>query len=379
MLSNLPIIKKLPDMKHYFKSLLLAALAVSVTACEIDELNTNGTGTETEEVGYLKIGNVSVNLDTEHAATNSEPKAATRAVTEAATSYWVFVTEKTTGAVAWQGSYADAVSQQLSLAPGTYVVSARQTEDGAVAGVAQDAPYYAGTSEDVVISSKQTSTATVTCKLANILTTVELSADLKASFKSYESTSENRLKTTVDVGTEAAKNSYVFEADATHESPKMYYRDEAGLNSTAGNTMTITLSGDYYTGDLEDLTNGTPDETKWKAVKMVKTLTNVRAAQWRKISINISHPTTGNAQFEIKVESYVYDEEITVDVVTLYESLSIEESIPDEEEDKNAPDVTINGQEELTFSINSSMYDADAEAWTSFLKVNIAPKDGTTV
>ena len=81
MLSNLPIIKKLPDMKHYFKSLLLAALAVSVTACEIDELNTNGTGTETEEVGYLKIGNVSVNLDTEHAATNSEPKAATRAVT----------------------------------------------------------------------------------------------------------------------------------------------------------------------------------------------------------------------------------------------------------------------------------------------------------
>lgn len=379
MSSNLRIIKKLPDMKNYFKSLLLAALALSVTACEIDELNPNGTGNETEEVGYLKIGGVSVNLDTENAATNSEPKAATRAVTEAATSYWVFVSEKTTGTVVWQGSYADAVSQQLSLEPGTYVVSARQTEDGAVAGVAQDAPYYAGTSEDVVITSKQTSTATVTCKLANILTTVELSADLKAVFKSYDASSESRLKTTVDVGTEAAKNSYVYEADATHESPKMYFRDEAGLNSTAGNTMTITLSGDYYTGDVEDLTNGTPDETKWKAVKMTKTLTNVRAAQWRKISINISHPTTGNAQFEIKVESYIYDEEITVDVVTLYEALDMEEAIPDDEEDKNAPDVTINGQEELTYSINSSMYDTDAEAWTSFLKVNITPNDGTTV
>lgn len=367
-------------MKKYIKGLLLVAVAAFATACEMDKLKTDGPSTQEEEVGYLKIGNIAVNIDTENATTESEPKAATRAVTEAATSYWVFVTEKTTGAVAWQGSYADASSQQISLAPGTYVVSARQTQDGVVAATAQDAPYYAGTSEDVVISSKQTSTATVTCKLANILTTVELSADLKAVFKNYDSTSEKRLKTNVKVGTDAAANSYDFEASSTHEAPKIYFRDEAGPNSVSGNTMTVVLSGDYYTGDLEDLTNGTPDESKWKAVKMTKTLANVRAAQWRKISINISHSTTGNVQFEIQVESYVYDEEITVDVVTLYETLSVEEAIPDDaEENPSAPSVTINGQDDLTYVIDESLYDADIEAWTSYLKLNVTPNDGTTV
>ncbi|MBR5820030.1 MAG: DUF4493 domain-containing protein [Alistipes sp.] len=367
-------------MKKYIKSLFLVALAACVTACEIDNLNTDAPEVNQDEVGYLKIGDVSVNLDTEYAATESQPKTVTRAVTEAATSYWVIVSEKTTNAVAWQGTYADASTQQISLAPGTYVVSARQTQDGVVEGVKQDAPYYAGTSEDVVISSKQTSTASVTCKLANVLTTVELSADLKAVFKSYDASSPKRLKTNVKVGTDAASNSYDFEASSTHEAPKMYFRDEAGLNSTTGNTMTIVLSGDYYTGDLEDLTNGTPSENKWKEVKMTKTLTNVRAAQWRKISINISHPTTGNAQFEIKVESYLYDEEIVVDVVTLYESLNIEEAIPDEEEENpEAPSVTINGQEDLNYTIDSSKYDADAEAWTSHLKLLVTPTSGSTV
>lgn len=367
-------------MKKYLKSLFLIAVAVCVTACEMDKLKTEGPSPENAEPGYLTIGNIDVNIDTEHAATNSDPNAGTRAVTEAATSYWVFVTEKTTGAVAWQGSYADASRQQISLTPGTYVVSARQTQDGVVTGVGKDTPYYAGTSEDVVITSKKTSTATVTCKLANILTTVELSADLKAVFKNYDSTSDKRLKTNVKVGTDAASNNYDFEASSTHEAPKIYFRDEAGPHSTSGNTMTVVLSGDYYTGDLEDLTNGTPDESKWKAVKMTKTLTNVRAAQWRKISINISHSTTGNVQFEIQVESYVYDEEITVDVVKLYETVQMEEAIPDDiEENAAAPSVSISGQDGLTYTIDDSIYDADIEAWTSYLKLNITPNDGTTV
>lgn len=359
-------------MKKYLKSLFLVALAACVTACEIDDLKTGGSTNESGEVGYLKIGNVSVNLDTENTAT--------RAVTEAATSYWVSVAEKSTGTVAWQGTYADAATQQIGLEPGTYVVYARQTQDGVVDGVKQDAPYYAGVSEDVTIVTKQSSTATVTCTLANILTTVELSADLKAAFKSYDASSDKRLKTTVKVGTDAASNSHVFEASSTHVAPKMYFRDEAGVNSTTGNTMTIELSGDYYTGDMDELTNGQIDETKWKAVKMTKTLTNVRAAQWRKVSINISRPTSGNVQFEISVQSYVYDKEITVDVMTMYETLNLEESIPDDEvDDPMAPGVTINGQEDLTFTIDESSYDADFDQWNTQLQFNITPNEGTTV
>lgn len=365
-------------MKKYIKSLLFAAAAVALTACEMDKLSTPNVGTEGDEPGYLQIGQVAVNADTENNATNQQPLTATRAVTEAAGTYYITVNEKTTGATVWQGTYAEA-AQQISLEPGTYVVSARQSEDGFIEGVAQDAPYYAGQSEDVVVYSKQTSTTTVTCKLANILTTVELSADLKAVFKSYDATSDKRLKTNVSVGTDALVNTYDFEADANHTAPKMYFKDLAGLNSTTGNTMTIVLSGDYYTGDPEDLTNNTVDEAKWKEVKMTKVLTNVRAAQWRKISIDIDPNTTGNVKFIFTIESYVYDEEIAVDVTTLSETLSIEEEIPDDEENPSAPDVAINGQEELTYTIDSSMYDADAEAWTSFLKVNITPNDNTTI
>ncbi|MBQ1938824.1 MAG: DUF4493 domain-containing protein [Alistipes sp.] len=365
-------------MKKYIKSLLFAVAALTMTACEIDKLSTPNDGTQSEEAGYLQIGQVAVNADTENNTSTQQPLTATRAVTEAAGTYYITVNEKTTGATVWQGTYAEA-AQQISVEPGTYVVSARQSEDGFIEGVAKDAPYYAGQSEDVVVYSKQTSTTSVTCKLANILTTVELSADLKAVFKSYDSTSEKRLKTNVSVGTDALVNSYDFEASSTHSAPKMYFKDLAGLNSATGNTMTIVLSGDYYTGDPEDLANGTPDASKWKEVKMTKILTNVRAAQWRKISIDIDPNTTGNVKFTFTIESYVYDEEIAVDVTTLSETLAIEEEIPDDEENPAAPNVTINGQEELSYTIDSSMYDADAEAWTSFLKVNITPNDNTTV
>lgn len=366
-------------MKQYIKSLLLVAFAASLTACGMDKLSTPENQTD-ETKGYLQIGSILLNGDTENAFVGAQP-AASRATSEAEGSYFIEVIHKTTGASAWSGNYAELKGQTIGLEPGTYVVYAYQSQAKAPAqGVAIDAPYYAGHSDDLEIVSKQTRSTTVTCRLANILTTVELSADLKAVFKPYEAASEKRLKTNVKVGTDALTNEYDFEAESTHEKPLAYFADVAGVNNTSGNTMTITLSGDYYTGDPVDVIEGRADESKWKEVRMVKTITNVRAAQWRKISIDIDHNTTGDVKFEFVIESYVYDEEIVVDVITLYDELNIEESIPDEEEENPAaPDVAINGQEGLNFTISEAIYDADAEMWTSTLKVNITPKDGTSV
>ncbi|MBO5686448.1 MAG: DUF4493 domain-containing protein [Alistipes sp.] len=365
-------------MKQYLKSLLLVAVAAVATACSMDKLATEAPA-GTVEQGYLQIGGVVVNSDTENSIVGG------RAVSEADENYYLEIIDKTTGGSVWSGTYAslreNGTVKPVGLEPGTYVVYAYQSSAKKPAsGVAVDAPYYAGHSEDIEIVSKQTKSVSVTCRLANILTTVELSADLKQVFKPYDAASERRLKTNVAVGTASVTNAYDFEASATHATPLVYFRDEAGTNNASGNTMQIVLSGDYYTGDPVDVINGRADESLWKQVKMAKTLTNVRAAQWRKISIDIDHNTTGTAQFKFTIESYVYDDEITVDIVTLFAELNEEETIPDdEEENPAAPTVTINGQSDLNYQINSSMFDELQNIWTKWLTVHITPNDGTTV
>lgn len=57
---------------------------------------------------------------------------------------------------------------------------------------------------------------------------------------------------------------------------------------------------------------------------------NVKAGQWRKINIKILHASDGNVQFQVTVETWVYDEKIDVDVMSSFYSYG-EEEIPDEE------------------------------------------------
>ena len=387
-------------MKRYLKSLLLMAIVACATACSLDKLPTEVGTTDDENVGYLQIKGVAVSADTEIAIIGGKKTSLTRATEEAASTYYIEVWPKNPiegEGAAWSGSYADLKQGEqtkvIGLEPGTYVVYAYQTSAKAPAeGAAVDAPYYVGHSDDVVINHRihtqdNPATTNVTCRLANIKTTVELSADLKTVFKSYEAAEdgtldEKRLKTVVEVGREAENgaiegNAYTFESDATHDSPLVYFADVTG----AGNTMVITLSGTYYTGDPVDIIENRADESLWKEdVKMVKKITGVRAAHWRKVSIDIDHSTTGDAQFKFTIDGYTYDETITVDVVTLYASLNIEETIPDDDENNPAaPLVTIDGRNDLTYAINASMYDADGEFWPSVLKLKVAPQDNTSV
>lgn len=399
-------------MNKYMKSLFLFAAIATLSACELDHLGEEDSQEGNGEVGYLALSNVSVNADTEYVLLNDSSTPTTRdgettddttgegsttpTPKEADDNYYITITESASGIVKWEGTYAEAKAamtanktslgkEGIALEPATYIVTAYQTKtpDTDIANVAESKPYYIGVSTPIEVKKKEVVSTTVTCKLANILTTVELSADLKAVFKNYtaeaEEYEEKRLKTTVTLGTDVTENTYVFEKEATHTAPLVYFKDVAGTNSQDGNAMTIVLSGEYYTGNPEHV--GTVNEVadKWKTVKMTKTVSNVRAAQWRKISIGISN-ATGNVQFEVTVESFVFDEEISVDVMTLYAALNTEEVIPDiEEEDPKAPSVVINGQSELTYDINSSIYNADGEYWNSTLQLLVSPTEGSTV
>lgn len=399
-------------MRKYLKLLLLAVVATIATACSLDDLSTTtdnpaepNTG-DTKTVGYLKLGGVVYNVDSEDSIVGSDTiESSTRgdesvspSTSDAGDDYYIEIYggprhTSTSPFMAWSGTYAEAKAATggIALEPGTYTVYAYQTAAKKPADDVSATPYYAGKTEGVEITSKQTTEAEVVCRMANIKTTVELSADLKEVFKTYPAPNEagyndadyaKRLMTNVTLSSGDITPIYhTFERETTHDQP-IYFRDLSEAND-AGNTMTIALTGMYYTGDRVDVINGNPEETKWKEVKMVKTITSVKAAQWRKISIGIDYNTSGNAEITVTVQSYTYDQEITVDVATLYSTLTAitqEEEIPDDDvNDPLAPQVKLDGQNTMTFNINSSIYDADAGAWTKYLKANVEPQGESKV
>lgn len=375
-------------MKKRFETLLLVAAALCATACGMDQFDTPEQPEE-QQPGYLTIGEVDLNADTEVEAIDDKKKgSAPQTRVNAGDDYWVTVTNATTQAIAWEGNYGDLFTvtgstrtpRPIELQPGEYHVAARQSQSGEIAAVAESAPYYAGsTKQPVKVESQKTASASVTCKLANIKTSVMMTADLCKAFKYYEDKTNNaRLKTEIWLN-DSRENNWNFNRESTHDAPLVYFRDEAGLGKD--NTMHIVLSGEYYTGDPADLEEGgTVDESLYKFVTMEKTITNVRAAQWHKITIAIDHNTSGDVKFVVTIESYVYDDTIDVDVTTLY--MAVEETIDDDEEvsDPDAPKVTIQGDEEAdTFVIDETIYDADIDAWTSYLRLNVAPAAGATV
>lgn len=393
-------------MRKYLKLLLLAVVATIATACSLDDLSTTtdnpaepNTG-DTKTVGYLKLGGVVYNVDSEDSIVGSDTiESSTRgdesvspSTSDAGDDYYIEIYggprhTSQSPFMAWSGTYAEAKAATggIALEPGTYTVYAYQTTAKKPADDVSATPYYAGKTEGVEITSKQTTAAEVVCRMANIKTTVELSADLKEVFKTYDEGDADyakRLMTNVTLSSGDITPIYhTFERETTHDQP-IYFRDLSEAND-AGNTMTIALTGMYYTGDRVDVINGSPVDTKWKEVKMVKTITGVKAAQWRKISIGIDYNTSGNAEITVTVQSYTYDQEITVDVATLYSTLTAitqEEEIPDDDvNDPLAPQVKLAGQNTMTFNINSSIYDADAGAWTKYLKANVEPQGESSI
>lgn len=392
-------------MKQLFKQSLLLAAALAAAACSMDKIGSDDPAGPEEGLGYLTIGGVALNVDTETTTVGGTPKAApaTRAIDT--DGYLISIVDAATDTPVQgtldNGTKLDAefpysslfttttegnrTAHLIALRPGSYYVTARQP--GAVSGVAADAPYYSGKSETQAVLMKKKDDAgytpaafAVTCKLANIKTTVELSAPLKEVFQPAASTDDSRLKTVVTVGS----NSYTFEKDATHTEPLVYFKDEAGPESTAGNEMKIVLSGNYYTGDPADIAAGTADPTKYKHVSMTKTLLHVRAAQWHMISIDIDHNTTGNLQFVFTVESYVYDDTIDTDVTTFYADADVEDEIGEEEPDKpetsdpDAPTVLFaNGT--AAYTITDAMYDADMGQWNELMTIGLTPKADASV
>lgn len=434
-------------VKHYVGCLLLMVAVLSLTACHLDELRGDvESGRDDMEVGYLQLKSLVLNVNNEGVDLDTDANASTRAdeensestnrlydvpnpnnIAENIDNYWIEVYDEVVKSLADINGdaegvgcyYKDFPAEGVALEPGRYTVYAYKTKDkgsdieAMIADVSGQQPaegkvlaYYMGSAPATIISGQPT-TVEVVCKLANIITTVELSADLIRWFKKDANgatmlstqvaiAAANEAEAAEDAKTNPEKYAYTFPYTSNHGvvdndgkvvggGPFVYFKDVAGPLSTSGNKLVLDMSGTFYTGLEIDINNNNIDESKWADVSMHREITDVKAAQWRRISIDIDRNNEGNVQFVVTIESYVYDATIDVDVVTLYAALNIEEEVPDVGvENPNAPSISIkdvvadeNGA--LPYAINGSMYDADAEGWNSYLKVNVVPQEGSTV
>ena len=364
-----------------FTLVTLTAMTLMLSGCKDESVDFGGNGDGGDpqtETGYLVMSAMSVTVadDAEVIPYSNGTKAAmTRAagsVSEAPDNYKVSIRNAKTGEQT-NHVYADlkkAENQRMPLTPGSYTVSAESPDYADyMAGTTYadwERPVYAGSVTKSVIKNNETTVDDLVCTLANIRTTVTLTQDLQKLFMSdadAEAAGKEKLAVTLSIG----DNALVFDREAANAGKAGYFK----AVETA-NTLKILLSGQYNKAPGD----ATPE---YVTVNWSKEITNCKAGQWRKITINVLNANEGNVQFQITVENWVYDQKIDVDVMRLY--AFAEETIPDEDiSDEGSPVVTLDGKDIAQgYTISGSMYDELLGKWTENLKAVVTPEDGATV
>lgn len=320
-------------MKLLYQILAAGILAVLATGCKDETPNYGQTGGgSSETVGYVDLNGLSpqVLLDAEINQTPAQTTAAqTRAVTEATPDYLVRIYNSSDECVLdttygdMQSQFNDGPEQNLLALPvGTYRLEVHSQEPSSVPDVEWKAPTY-GTTYDFAVLRSHTSDSPLTiadeviCKLSNIKVTVSISADLAELLG-------DDTKSTVTLGSAVAEFT-------KSESRAAYFRPQ----NSDGDTLEFKLTGTK---------DGKPAE-------LSKTITGVKAGQWRKIMLSIVYAETGDIKIVVTVDSFVQDSEITINSTeSLWE--------PELDEGTDRPTLTWPGHDlAQPVALDESMYD----------------------
>lgn len=320
-------------MKLLYQILAAGILAVLATGCKDETPNYGQTGGgSSETVGYVDLNGLSpqVLLDAEINQTPAQTTAAqTRAVTEATPDYLVRIYNSSDECVLdttygdMQSQFNDGPEQNLLALPvGTYRLEVHSQEPSSVPDVEWEAPTY-GTTYDFAVLRNHTSDSPLTiadeviCKLSNIKVTVSISADLAELLG-------DDTKSTVTLGS-------AVEEFTKSESRAAYFRPQ----NSDGDTLEFKLTGTK---------DGKPAE-------LSKTITGVKAGQWRKIMLSIVYAETGDIKIVVTVDSFVQDSEITINSTeSLWE--------PELDEGTDRPTLTWPGHDlAQPVALDESMYD----------------------
>lgn len=320
-------------MKLLYQILAAGTLAVLATGCKDETPNYGQTGGgSSETVGYVDLNGLSpqVLLDAEINQTPAQTTAAqTRAVTEAKPDYLVRIYNSSDECVLdttygdMQSQFNDGPEQNLLALPvGTYRLEVHSQEPSSVPDFEWEAPTY-GTTYDFAVLRSHTSDSPLTiadeviCKLSNIKVTVSISADLAELLG-------DDTKSTVTLGSAVAEFT-------KSESRAAYFRPQ----NSDGDTLEFKLTGTK---------DGKPAE-------LSKTITGVKAGQWRKIMLSIVYAETGDIKIVVTVDSFVQDSEITINSTeSLWE--------PELDEGTDRPTLTWPGHDlAQPVALDESMYD----------------------
>lgn len=358
----------------------VGALLLSV-GCKDEGANFPSNPEEETGMGYLSLSDFRVNV-AEHAeeitsgsGSGTEQARQTRVVgttTDAPGEYKVKIRSAKSGEE-MEYTYADLQkpeNQRIPLAPGAYVVSAESPDyrdyiNGST-GVDWEKPVYYGSVTKTVHKRMETTVNDLVCTLANIKTTVTLTKDLQELFMTdtqADAAGKERLTVALSIG----DSRLVFDRATADAGTAGYFKAVEALN-----TVKIVLSGEYNKAASDEAPQYVP-------VNWTTEIVGCKAGQWRKVSIGILNADEGNVQFQVKVENWVYDRKVDVDITQLY--AFGEETIPDEEvSDEDSPVVTLEGHDITKgYAINGSMYDEELDKWTENLKVVFTPVGGAAL
>lgn len=339
-----------------FSIILTAAITAILFAagCVNEEpayKNEPGTTPAPEDgTGYLSMAGMTMRViyddqtDTQPDDTSSETvKPQTRAE-EAQPDVDAFIVEifDAEGTTVYKDTYANLQTEtadtdgKMELPTGSYKLEVRSEEPSSKLAE-WDHPVYFAARDFAIEKNEDTVLEEIVCTLSNIKVTLTCSKDLADQFTA-------ETISTVSLG----ETSMVFVKGETRAA---YFTSLAELN-----TLKFNLTGAFA-------------ETPETPLQFNKEIPNVKAGQWRKITLVITYADKGGIKFDIDVKNFIMDEEITINGTA-----NVWEPVFEEGPDPLAPAIEWPGHD-LTepFRITSSMFDADGKCTEPFALNLTAP------
>lgn len=339
-----------------FSIILTAAITAILFAagCVNEEpayKNEPGTTPAPEDgTGYLSMAGMTMRViyddqtDTQPDDTSSETvKPQTRAE-EAQPDVDEFIVEifDAEGTTVYKDTYANLQTKtadtdgKMELPTGSYKLEVRSEEPSSKLAE-WDHPVYFAARDFAIEKNEDTVLEEIVCTLSNIKVTLTCSKDLADQFTA-------ETISTISLG----ETSMVFVKGETRAA---YFTSLAELN-----TLKFNLTGAFA-------------ETPETPLQFNKEIPNVKAGQWRKITLVITYADKGGIKFDIDVKNFIMDEEIRIDGTA-----NVWEPIFEEGPDPLAPAIEWPGHD-LTepFRITSSMFDADGKCTEPFALNLTAP------
>lgn len=284
-------------MNGLFLTLTFGALLLTGCVNEEPPYKKTGSGTSaTGTTGYLN-GEVGLRViadsqtdmqpdDTEDETQKLPSNAsATTRTTDATDDYRVKIVRADGTDTPFEGSYAELKASleatPMELPTGSYnlVVCSHREEE--IPAVEWESPVYGTTYPFTITKGSTTTINEIVCTLQNIKVTLLCSADLADQLTA-------ETKATISLGAASME----FGKERWDGRQAAFF-----LPAAEENNLDFLLTGSFTDGG---------------EVKFSKTITGVKAGQWRKIELVIVYASQGEIKFDIKVNNFVLDDTITI-------------------------------------------------------------------